>query len=73
MLINELGWAADGIEKDREGVEPAYHATELDAVNEVDGDADVFLAYLIQKDVLQIELRLVHQSVNLQKIGFKRK
>jgi hypothetical protein len=60
VFIDELSRPPDGIEQDGKGIEPANHSSKLYAVDEVDGYADVLFADLIQKDVLKIELRLVH-------------
>ena len=59
MFVDELGRLPDRVEEDCEGVEPSNHAAELDSSDEVDRDADVLFAYLIQKNVLQVELRFI--------------
>ena len=53
MFIHELGRLADGIEQDREGIEPAHESAKLDPSDEVDRDVDVLFADLVQEDVLQ--------------------
>jgi len=60
VLIDQLSRLTDRIEEDREGVEAAYHPTKLHASDEINSDADVFFTHLVEKDILEVQLRLIH-------------
>ena len=60
MLVDQLGRLARRVQQDREGVEAAHVAAQLDAAEQIDRHADIFFADLVEKRVLQVQLRFVH-------------
>ena len=54
MFVDELGGLSNGVQQNGEGIETANHAAQLNATDEIDGDADILFAHLIQKDVLKV-------------------
>jgi hypothetical protein len=52
VLVNKLCGLSLRIEKNRECVEAANIAAELDAIGEIDRNTDPFLSDLVQKHIL---------------------
>ena len=47
MFIDQLSGFSDRVEEDRECIEAADHAAQLDATDKVDRDADIFFSDLV--------------------------
>ena len=65
MLIYKLLFSL-GIEYDGEIVEALDHSFQLKAVGQVDGHCNMLFSNLVQKYILQINIRLVHPKILLK-------
>jgi hypothetical protein len=62
VFIYELSGLTHGIEQNGKGVEPSHHSPKLNSSDQVDGDADILLAHLVQENVLKVELAFRHRD-----------
>jgi len=61
MFVNQLSRLARAVEEDRKGIEPTNITAKLHPADEIDHDADIFLANLVEKGILKVKLRFVHR------------
>ena len=61
MLVDHLLLAHD-IEHDREVVEAAHTALDLETVDQMDGHGNILFAHLIEEAILQIDCLVGHKT-----------